>query len=102
MVTGAFAGGTSLQLSLVSADDAALTLGVLTHLRSPVVPVASLTKGAQVFAGSLPTAVKTRRYLGVLYAVVGTMSAGNILAAFVPDLQTLGGTTAYVKGFTVA
>jgi hypothetical protein len=89
------------EASLVSGDDAALTLGVLQHLRSPVVPVASLTKGTTVFAGSLPTSVKTRRYLGVIYTVVGTMTAGALTAAFVADLQTLIDTAAYAKGFTV-
>jgi hypothetical protein len=101
MANAAFAGGTSLQVSLVSADDIGLTLGVLQHLRSPVIPLASLTKGATIFAGSLPTAVKTRRYVGVIYTVVGAMTAGAVTAAFVADLQGLTGTTGYQKGFDV-
>jgi hypothetical protein len=99
LVNTAFVGGTSMQVSLVSADDLALTMGVLQHLRSPVIPLASLTKGATVFAGSLPTAVKTRRYLGVIYTVVGTMTAGSLTAAFVADLQSLTAATEYAKGF---
>jgi hypothetical protein len=100
-VMQAFSGGTSLQISVVSADDAALTTNAVTHFTTAVIPVASLTAGLFALATRLPPQ-KMRKYLGLKYTVVGTMSAGTILAAVVDDLQTVRGAVDYSKGFTVA
>jgi hypothetical protein len=95
----AFAGGTSMQISLVSADDAALTTNLITHYATPVIVLASLTAKTRLIGLDLPYG-KYRRYVGLVYTVVGTMSAGVITAGLVEDLQTLNGTVDYAKGFT--
>ena len=50
-VAATFTGGTSLQVEIISADDAALTTNVTSMALGPVVPVAQLTAG-----GTLPLA----------------------------------------------
>lgn len=94
-----FAGGTSLAISLVSADDAALTTNVITHYATAAIVTASLTAKSRPVALDLPYG-KYRRYVGLVYTVVGTMTAGTITAGLVEDLQTLNGTVDYAKGFT--
>jgi hypothetical protein len=98
-VVTAFAGGTSLQIQLVSADDAALSVNPIVHYDTGAIALASLVAKARLIAVDLPYG-RYRRYLGLKYTVVGTMSAGTLLAALVEDLQTLNGTTDYAKGFT--
>jgi hypothetical protein len=98
-VVTAFAGGTSLQIQLVSADDAALSTNPIVHYDTGAIALAALVAKARLIAVDLPYG-KYRRYLGLKYTVVGTMSAGTLLAALVEDLQTLNGTTDYAKGFT--
>jgi hypothetical protein len=97
----AFAGGTSMQISLVSADDAALSVNLTTHFASAVIPLASLTAKARPVALDLPYG-KYRRFVGLVYTVVGPMTGGTITAGLVEDLQTLNGTVDYAKGYTVA
>jgi hypothetical protein len=99
--SAAFAGGTSLAIALVSADDAALTTNVITHYTTGAIALASLTAKARLIGLDLPYG-KYRRYVGLQYTVVGTMTAGAITAGLVEDLQTLNGTVDYAKGFTVA
>ncbi|MDR5743274.1 hypothetical protein QCE73_08915 [Caballeronia sp. LZ029] len=96
-----FAGGTSLQISLVSADDSALSSNVVTHLTTGVIPVASLTQGVQALAARVPQQ-KLRKYLGLKYTVVGTMTAGTITAGLVEDINSVMRTTDFTKGFSVA
>lgn len=96
----AFATLTSLNVQLVSADDAALTTNVIAHFDSGAIPVASLTAKARLVAVDLPYG-KYRRYVGLKYVVTGTnASAGSITAGLVKDLQTLNGTVDYGKQFT--
>lgn len=97
----AFAGGTSLAIALVSADDAALTVNPIVHFTTPVIALAALTAKARLVGLDLPYG-KYRRYLGLQYTVVGTMTAGAITAGLVEDLQTINGTVDYAKGFTAA
>lgn len=79
-----FTGGTSIQAELVSADDAALTTNVTSMLAGPVVPVAqAVAGGTPLLDAVLPT--NTRRFIGVRYNVVGTMTAGQASAALVHD-----------------
>jgi hypothetical protein len=93
-----FTGGTSLAISVVTADDPALTTNVQTHFSTPPIPVASLTAKALLFGISVPPQ-KLRRYMGLVYTVVGTMGAGAITAGIVEDLN--GGLTSdFFKGFT--
>ena len=95
----AFAGGTSMQIQLVSADDAALSVNPIVHYDTGAIALASLAARARLIAVDLPYG-KYRRYLGLKYTVVGTMTAGTVLAALIEDLQTLNGTTDYAKQFT--
>lgn len=97
----AFTGGTSLAIALVSADDAALTVNPIVHYTTPAIVLASLTAKARLVGLDLPYG-KYRRYLGLTYTVVGTMTAGVITAGLVEDLQTINGTVDYAKGFTAA
>ncbi|WP_227243990.1 Bbp16 family capsid cement protein [Paraburkholderia caribensis] len=98
-VTTTFAGGTSLGIAVVSADDASLSVNVVKHFDTGAIPVASLAAKAIPLAMRLPPQ-KMRKYLGLIYTVVGTMSAGAITAAVVEDLDGLTKTSEYVKGFT--
>lgn len=100
-VMTAFAGGTSVDIQLVSADDAALSVNPIVHYDTGVVALAALTAKARLIQVVVPDG-KFRRYVGLKYTVVGTMTAGTITAGFVEDLQTLNGTTDYAKGYTVA
>jgi len=83
-IAATFTGGTSLQVEIICADDAALTTNVTSMALGPVVPVASLTAG-----GALPLDLvlptNTRRFIGCRYNVVGTMTAGQITAGLVHD-----------------
>lgn len=100
-VGSAFAGGTSLQVQLVSADDAALSTNAQVHFDTGAVALGSLTARARLVAVDLPFG-RYRRYVGLKYTVVGTMSAGTVTAGLVEDVQTINGTTDYAKGFNVA
>ncbi|WP_175982556.1 Bbp16 family capsid cement protein [Caballeronia zhejiangensis] len=97
----AFAGGTSLQVQLVSADDAALTTNAQVHYDTGAIALASLTAKSRQIGVDVPFG-KFRRYVGLKYTVVGTMTAGTMTAGLVKDMQTLNGTVDYAKGFTVA
>lgn len=97
----AFAGGTSLAISLVSADDSGLSTNLTTHFTTGAIALASLTAKARLVGLDLPYG-KYRRYVGLVYTVVGTMTAGVVTAGLVEDLQTLNGTVDYAKGFTAA
>lgn len=100
LVGQAFATLTSLNIQLVSADDAALTTNPIVHFDSGAVPVASLTAKARPVQIDLPYG-KYRRYVGLKYVVTGSnATAGTITAALVEDLQTLNGTVDYAKQFT--
>ncbi|MGF6738500.1 Bbp16 family capsid cement protein [Paraburkholderia atlantica] len=98
----AFATLTSLNIQLVSADDAALSTNAIVHFDSGAIPVASLTAKARPVALDLPYG-KYRRYVGLKYVVTGSnATAGTITAGLVEDLQTLNGTVDYAKGYTAA
>jgi hypothetical protein len=96
-----FAGGTSIAISLVSADSADLATNPITHFTTGAIALAALLAKARLIGIDLPYG-KYRRYVGLVYTVVGTMTAGTITAGLVEDLQTLNGTTDYAKGYTVA
>lgn len=98
-VNAAFTGGTSMVVSLVSADTADLATNPIVHYATAAIVLASLTANTRLVGLDLPYG-KYRRYVGLVYTVVGTMTAGTITAGLVEDLQTLNGTTDYAKGFT--
>lgn len=95
-------GAATMVISLVSADDAALTVNPIVHYATAAIAVASLTAKSRPVQIDLPYG-KYRRYVGLTYTVAtGPMTAGAITAGLVEDLQTLNGTVDYAKGFTVA
>lgn len=87
-VTTAFSGGTSLKVTLQADDDEAFGSAV-TILDSAAIVTASLVAGYQFKLGKLPRLGSAdKRYLRLNYTVVGTMSAGKVLAGLIRDRQT--------------
>lgn len=82
----AFAGLTSLECQIVTADDAAISTNVQVITSSGAIPLAQLTAGKQFSVcvdRSAPYTV--RRYLAVRYVIVGAGSAGTMIANMVKD-----------------
>lgn len=77
-VVVAYAGGTSLQVQVQTATDAAFTSPLVVDA-GPVVPLASLVVGFE--PGRLRLASPTLRYVRLNYVVVGTMSGGGAISA---------------------
>lgn len=100
-VTTAFAGATSVEMRLVSADDAALSSNVQVINSTGAIPIASLAQGAH-FALHVDRSAPypARRYLGIQYVIVGAGSAGAIVANMVSTFQDAKNTT-YKSGFSV-
>jgi hypothetical protein len=101
-VLTAASGGTSVEIQVVSADNAALTTNLTVLGSSGAIPVASLTAGAQVMI-DLPKANPrtVRRYVGIRYVTVGAVAAG----AYFTSLQKVSGDLpqpAYASGFTIS
>jgi len=92
-VVEAFSGGTSVAVSVVADDDPALGSPTTLH-STPAIAVATLKAGYQ-FRIALPAGIASAdRYLGLVYTVVGTPSAGKISAWLAPPMgkQTAPGT----------
>jgi len=84
-VTTAFASGTSIDVAFQSDDDVAF--GSPTTLRTTgAIATATLVAGYQFKIGTVPQI--NEQYLRLVYSVVGTMSAGNVMAGLVLDNQT--------------
>jgi len=82
-VTTAFAGGTSVAITLQTATDAAFTSPVA--LGTVTFATAALTLGAQLYLPVVPAG--TLRFLRFSYAITGTYTAGAIRSGFVMDRQ---------------
>lgn len=81
-LTAAMVGGTSVQVILqTSPDNATWTQAGA----GPVVPVAEATIGKRIASFPLPTGLK--RYLRVVYQVVGTNTAGLVNCSLVLDVD---------------
>lgn len=82
----AFAGATSVECQIVSADDAAISTNVQVLNSSGAIPIASLTAGKQ-FSVKLDRSApyQARRYVAVRYVIVGTGTAGTMIANLVKD-----------------
>lgn len=81
-----FAGGTSIAVSLESDSTANLATSPTVHFASGAIPLASLVPGTLLMI-PLPYG-EYERYIGVRYTVVGTMTGGGALSAFlVRDVQ---------------
>lgn len=98
--TQSFAGGVSLAVSLVSADTPDLATNPLTHFNTGPILLASLTAKTMIAATRIPPQ-RLRRYLGLIYTVVGTMTAGAVLAGLAEDLPSVMTTDQFSKGFSV-
>ncbi|KQR90203.1 hypothetical protein ASG35_03050 [Burkholderia sp. Leaf177] len=99
-VLQAFAGGTSLQIAVVSADDAALTTNVVTHFQTTAIATVALAAGSLALGVHVPPQ-KLRKYLGLKYTVVGTMTSGSILAGLAEDIDTVMKPTDFGSGYAV-
>jgi hypothetical protein len=100
VVTG-FTGGTSLQMALVTSAAPGLTTPT-TLFQTAAIPLASLQNpGFQIFRGYVPINPSglPLRYLGLIYTLVGTFTAGTVSAGLVYDLQANIG---YPEGLNVS
>lgn len=84
LVTAAFAGGTSLRFDIVDDNNAALSSPAVLA-SSPVILTAALVLGAK-FRVAIPAGVNTQQYLGAQYTIVGTMSGGGALDAYISPI----------------
>lgn len=100
-IATAFAGATSVEFQLVSADDSAISTNVQVICSTGAVPIASLTAGKQ-FALNVDRSApyNARRYVAVRYVITGTGTTGAVIANMVKnygDAQN----NLYKSGFTV-
>lgn len=82
----AFAGATSVECQIIASDDAASSVNVQVLNSSGAIPIASLSAGRQ-FSVKLDRSApyQARRYVAVRYVIVGTGTAGTIIANLVKD-----------------
>jgi hypothetical protein len=99
-VTTAFAGGTSAEFQIITADDAALTTNVKVIGTTGAIPVAQLTSTAR-FACQINPVIgsKGQRYVGARTVNVGNNTAGSIYADLGAEIQD--GQKFYPVGFSV-
>lgn len=95
-VVTAFAGGTSIQVQVQTATDVAFTTPIVLA-SGPTVALASLVAGADIARMSLPTGIL--RALRLNFVVVGTMTAGTLVAGLVLDRQA---NVPYPRNYAVA
>lgn len=115
-VTETFLGGTSLTVQVVVASDSTLSSNVQRINQSDAVPLVALVaptgqKQGYVYALKIDPVIagitaatasqenRGARYLGLIYSVAGTFTAGKVSAEFVHGIQD--GRKAYSSGFTV-
>lgn len=84
LVSTAAAGGTSIAVNLVTADNAALDSNPVTLLSTPAIAIATLVAGYRIIAVAIPKA-SYKRYLGMTITRVGTVTAGAISGFLVQD-----------------
>ena len=97
----AFAGLTSLEMQLVSADDTALSTNLTVLASSGAIPLASLIASQKIIIDIPPANPRTvRRYVGVQYVIVGAGSAGALFTTMKPE-DAPGVQTSYASGFSV-
>lgn len=99
-VTVAAVGGTSIEMQVISADDAALSVNVTVIGTTGAIPVASLTLGSRTACDINPRiGSKGQRYMGARYISVGTTTAGSFFADLGIDIQD--GQKFYATGINV-
>src|SRR5258705_5418607 len=87
-VTVAFAGGTSLQVTLQGATDngSGVANAFVSWWASPVYALATLVAGAKLYDMDMPrppAGVAVPRFLQLAYTIVGTMSGGGTLKSWI-------------------
>ena len=98
--TVAAVGGTSIEMQVISATDAALTTAVTVLGTTGPIAVASLTIGSRFVCDINPLiGSKGQRYLGLRYISVGTTTAGSVFGDLGTDIQD--GQKFYAGGFAV-
>ena len=98
--TAAAVGGTSIEMQVISATDAALTTSVTVLGTTGPIPVASLTLGARFVCDVNPViGSKGQRYLGLRYISVGTTTAGSVFGDLGAEIQD--GQKFYPSGFAL-
>lgn len=97
----AFAGATSVEFQLVSADDSGISTNVQVLVSTGAIPIASLTAGKQ-FALNVDRSApySARRYVAVRYVIVGAGSAGTVIANMVKDYSDVQNNL-YKSGYSV-
>ena len=84
-VNTAFAGGTSVQVSLETHTASDFSAARTVLAQTAAVPLASLTAGAVLFRGRIPKGLK--QYVAVVLTGVGTFTAGKVDAFLTPSSQ---------------
>ena len=98
--TVAAAGGTSIEMQVISATDAALLTSVVVLGTTGPIAVASLTIGSRFACDTRPQiGLKGQRYLGLRYISVGTTTAGSVFGDLGAEIQD--GQKFYAGGFAV-
>lgn len=87
-ITDAFTGGTSVQVSVQTDDNAAFS-SPTTVIQTAAIPVADLKAGYQFPLDQFPVGVR-EQYVRLYYTVVGTPTAGTITASAVAGVQRHG------------
>lgn len=82
-----FVGGTSVQVELITADNADLDENPVTLATTAEIPVAQLKAGYVFNIDRIPLGA-TKQFIGLNYVVDGTPTAGAIDAGIVADRQT--------------
>jgi hypothetical protein len=101
-VVQAFAGGASVQVVLVLADDAAISVNVEQVLLETPLTIAQLPAGTLIPVHVDRVApLPAKRYMALQYITVGTMTGGSVVAAMVHDVQDKGNNTLFNSGFVV-
>lgn len=95
-------GGTSIEIQVVAADDAGLTTNLTVIGSSGPIPVAMLTAGARrsLQAKSYTSRGTSRRYLGLRYVLLGSVTTSSFLAAVVGNADS-GRPGAFKNGFGI-
>lgn len=85
-VAQVFAGGTNLQVLLVTSPNSDLSSGIVIT-QSPVYLTAALTLGTEIYRSEIPWSLigAQQRYIGLQYVSTGTFTTGTLTAEFVLD-----------------
>jgi hypothetical protein len=98
-VATALTGGTSVKFEVISSAAADLSTPTVIG-SSDAIAAADLVAGKNVAVKINPSIASTgQRYLGARYTIVGTFSAGTVIADVVASVQD--GKKFYASGFTV-